>query len=238
MSHDFSLFFQEYEQFLLEIDKIFSNIQAQCPDRVLCQTGCCECCYALFDLSLVEAMYLNRKFKEILSAEQRDIILERANWADRQIVKIKRQANRSRQKGEDTDNILEFIGKQKVRCPLLTDENLCALYDYRPVTCRLYGIPMQIGQEVHTCSLSGFIPGHKYPTAYMEKIHKRLLNISQRMIASIPTKHTKLAEMYVPVSMALLTEYDDDYLGIVQSPVEKEKKENEMEWTLGDSEGE
>ena len=33
------------------------------------------------------------------------------------------------------------IAATSVRCPLLDEENRCLLYDARPITCRLYGVP-------------------------------------------------------------------------------------------------
>jgi hypothetical protein len=56
------------------------------------------------------------------------------------------------------------------------------------------------------------------------------------MVQSMPTKYDKLAEVLVPVSMALLTEYDDTYLGIVQP--QEDIHSQATEWTLGPAEEE
>jgi Fe-S-cluster containining protein len=238
MEYDVSSFFQEYEKLVQEVNTLFESVQQQCPDEVTCSIGCCDCCYAMFDLTLVEAMYINQRFQEQLDEQSRTAILERANQADRQAYKIKRQAYKSRQQGVDPEKILQDIGRQKVRCPLLDESNQCLMYEFRPVTCRIYGIPMQIGGEVHTCSLSGFNPGQKYPTVFMDKIQDRLLDMSQRMVESLPTKHTRLAEVLVPLSMALLTEYDQDYLGLVDCSERPGAQKPMAEWTLGGPKGE
>jgi len=47
----------------------------------------------------------------------------------------------------------------------------------------------------------------------------------------MPTKYDKLAEVLVPVSMALLTEYDEEYLGIVHP--QENIQTQATEWTLG-----
>ena len=62
---------------------------------------------------------------------------------------------------------------------------------------------------------SGFDPGKSYVTVRMDKIQDRLLLLSQELVQSIPTRHTQLNEVLVPVSMALLNKYDNEYLGIV-----------------------
>jgi hypothetical protein len=70
----------------------------------------------------------------------------------------------------------------------------------------------------------------------MDMLQQKLLDISQRMVQSMPTKYDKLAEVLVPVSMALLTEYDDTYLGIVQP--QEDIPSQATEWTLGPAEEE
>jgi len=238
MSYDVSAFFEEYEGFVEEVDRLFESVKEQCPEEVTCTIGCCDCCYAMFDLTLVEAMYINATFREQLDEETRQVVLQRANRADRLAYKVKREAYRSRQKGEEPEKILEDIGRQRIRCPLLDDDDRCLLYAYRPITCRLYGLPMQIGQEVHTCSQSGFKPGEKYPTVFMDKVQNRLLDMSQRLVESLPTQHTRLAEVLVPLSMALLTEYDQEYLGIVEPQEQPAGQSPTAHWTLDGPKGE
>ncbi|MCF8107326.1 MAG: YkgJ family cysteine cluster protein [Desulfohalobiaceae bacterium] len=227
-------FFQEYEKILADMEKVFNRIQSDFPAEVTCHQGCTDCCYALFDLSLIEAMFLNRKYHELLSGEVRTEVRERADKADRETYKIKRRIYKSRQQGADTEQIMAEVGRERVRCPLLGGDDRCVLYEWRPVTCRLYGLPLSIGGEVHTCSRTGFVPGQKYPTVYMDKIQDRLLELSQKMAASIPSKYTKLGEVLVPLSMALITEYDAEYLGIIE-PKDEEKKGDKSgtEWVLG-----
>jgi Fe-S-cluster containining protein len=231
MQLDFSPFFAEYEQLAANVDRMVQQIKEQYPDQVTCHIGCTDCCYAMFDLSLVEAMYLNTMFRQRLAQETREAILRKADEADREAYRIKRHMYKERQKGKETEAILKEVGKKRVRCPLLQESDECALYEHRPLTCRVYGVPMAINEEVHTCALSGFEPGGQYPTIYMDRIQDRLVEMSQRLVQSIPTKHIKLAEVLVPVSMALLNEYDEDYLGIVDPPPSSSAGANE--WIIG-----
>ncbi|MCF8030227.1 MAG: YkgJ family cysteine cluster protein [Desulfohalobiaceae bacterium] len=231
MQYDFSGFFAEYEKLRQQADSLFQKVWQQCPEEVACDNGCTDCCYALFDLSLVEAMYINFAFQKKLEEPQRQKILERADQADRQTHKIKYYMAKEQKKGKETAEILQQAGSYRVRCPLLNDEGRCDLYEDRPITCRIYGVPMAIGNEVHTCFRSGFKQGGQYPTVYMDRIQDRLMDISQRLVQSIPTKHVKLEEVMVPLSMALMNEYNEDYLGIVQSSADSANKPNE--WVLG-----
>ena len=103
---------------------------------------------------------------------------------------------------------------ERVRCPLLDEKKRCELYAFRPITCRLYGIPTSIAGKGHTCGLSGFKEGLAYPTVKLEKIQQRLYDLSSELVDSILSRHVKMAEILVPLSMALLTDYDENYLGI------------------------
>lgn len=235
MDLDLSPFFEEYAQMAAEMDEVFNRVQASCPDEVTCELGCCDCCYAMFDLTLVEAMALNQAFRTQLPQEVQKAVLEEADVIDRKTFQIKRRAFKERQKGVEAETILKEIGKERVRCPLLSQDNTCLLYEHRPLTCRLYGLPMSVGGEVHTCTRSNFVHGQKYPTVFMDKIQDRLLDLSQRLVDALPTRHTKLAEILVPVSMALLTEYDDEYLGIVQE-VPAQSGHGIQEWSAGGGE--
>ena len=215
MDFDFTPFFERYERMAAEADAVFARVAEQHPDKVRCRQGCCDCCHALFDLSLIEALYLNAKFNEIYSGQERSDILNRADDADRATYKIKRDAFKASQDGRPVAEIMDMVGKAKVRCALLNDEDRCDLYEHRPLTCRLYGVPTAIHGEGHGCGLSGFEPGQPYPTVQLEKILDRLAALSQDLVDSLPTKHVRMADLLVPVSMALQNTYDDEYLGIV-----------------------
>jgi len=226
MDMDLSEFFMEYEKMAAEADALFAAVKQTCPDQVSCREGCSDCCHALFDLSLVEAMYLNAKFAELVTGEDdRERVAALADASDRAHYRLKRAAFKASQEGVPAAQILELIAKERIRCPLLGDDDRCRLYEHRPITCRVYGTPMEIGGKAHTCAKTGFMPGEKYPTVKVEMIQDRLIALSQKIVDSIPTKHLALASVLVPVSMALLSKYDEEYLGL---PVEGEQDPGEI----------
>lgn len=206
--------FKKYELLRAEADLLFARIAEQCPDGVRCRPGCSDCCHALFDLSLVEAMYINRAFVNAFSTgRQRSDIVERASELDRRLARLKRDMFRAEKNGEDVAAIMAEAAKMRARCPLLNDERTCMLYDARPITCRLYGVPLDIGGKGHVCGFSGFQRGENLPTVRLGKIQERLEDMSAEM-AEVLKSRFDLREIYVPLSMALLTRYDDAYLGI------------------------
>jgi Fe-S-cluster containining protein len=219
---DFTPYFQKYEALSRAADQVFERVKQEYPDCVRCQEECADCCYALFDLTLIEALYLNEKFKDRFAGAERETLMEKANRADRTIYKIKRNAYRDLKAGKSEDEILAALGDERVRCPLLNDRDLCDLYEHRPITCRLYGVPTSIGGKGRTCSLSAFEGGQSYPTADIDKIHGRLQEISAELLRDIQSANIKLADILMPLSMALMTTFDDRYLGIETSSQDEE----------------
>ncbi len=227
---DFSMFFKQYEALVQQADALFGRVRQEYGPCVRCQEGCSDCCHALFDLTLVEALYIKAKFDEQCEGKPREELIERANEADRQIYRLKRQAFKEHEQGRPEDQILEEMATQRVRCPALNAQDRCDIYAFRPITCRIYGIPTVIGGKAHTCGLSDFNPGETYPTVKMDAIYQRLYEISLALSQAIESRYPGLADMLVPLSMALLTDYTEEYLGV------RQKKSDTDATSAGDKE--
>lgn len=219
---DLAPYFLKYEALSKAADQVFERVKDEFPDCVQCREECADCCHALFDLTLIEALYINEKFKAQFAGEEREAMLEKANRADRSIHKLKRQAYRDLKAGKSEDAILAALGDERVRCPLLNAHDMCDMYAHRPITCRLYGIPTSIGGKGRTCGLSKFEGGKSYPTADIDKIHGRLQEISAELLRDIQSANIKLADLLMPLSMALITVFDDTFLGVGEPASEKE----------------
>jgi len=206
--------FARYEQLRAEADRLFEQVRRLHPDCVTCALGCSDCCRAMFDLSLVEALYLNQTFhRAVAFGPEHSAIIEAAGEADRSAARIKRDLYKSSKAG-DARRVMENAAHVRVRCPLLDAEDHCRLYDDRPVTCRLYGVPAAIDGEAHVCGKSAFRKGQPYPTVALEKIQDRLADMSLEVAQTLGSRFKELHLVYVPVSTALLTRYNAKYLGI------------------------
>jgi Fe-S-cluster containining protein len=221
---DVTPFFKKYEKLVSLVDQAFERVKAENEKQVNCKAGCSDCCHALFDLTLIEALYINQRFLEGFAGKEREEIVERANRADRKIYKIKRQAHKSLLDGENEVKILADVGGERVRCPLLNEADMCVMYASRPITCRIYGVPTAIQGMSHSCGKSGFDEGGKYQTVNMDAIYQKLYEISAEFVAFIRSNHVKMADILVPLSMALLTEYNEEYLGIKEDEDKKGEK--------------
>ena len=218
---DLTPYFKKYEALVAAADAAFERVKQAHADCVKCAETCADCCFALFDLTLIEALYIQHRFNEKFKGSRKVEFLEKANRADRRIYKIKRKAYQELQAGRNEGEILAEMAFERVRCPLLSEKDLCELYEYRPLTCRFYGIPTAIGGAGHTCGKSGFEQGEAYPTVNLDAVHAKLQEISAELLRDIKSKNVKLADLLVPLSSAIVMDFDEVYLGIADEPEEK-----------------
>lgn len=221
MIFNFMPYFEKYEKLVAASDAAFERVKQAHAECVKCKEGCADCCHAVFDLTLIEALYINHRFNQQFKANAKTEVEEKANRTDRQLSKIKRRAQEDLLAGKPEAEILADLARERVRCPLLNSRDLCDLYEHRPLTCRFYGIPTAIGGGGHTCGLSGFKEGETYPTVNLDAIHARLQELSAELIRDLKSRHIKLADILVPLSTALITEYDEIYFGFKEDPTDE-----------------
>ena len=206
--------FVQYEALVQMMDGIFDRVKNEYPKEVFCREKCSDCCYAIFDVTLIEALYLKDKFLEKFSGKAKEDIIQIADKTDRALVKMKREAYKKVQNGAEQLEIIAEMSQQRVRCPLLGEDNLCVMYDNRPITCRVYGIPTSTAGQSHICGRTNFKQGDSYPTLNMDKIYTQLQLLSAHLVKDINTEKIKMHEMLIPVSMALVTDFSEEYLGV------------------------
>ena len=141
-------------------------------------------------------------------------LLQVADKTDRALVKMKRDAFKKVKDGGDELEVIGKMSQERVRCPLLGEDNLCVMYEHRPITCRVYGIPTSTAGKSHICGRTNFVQGNPYPTLNMDKIYTQLQLLSAQLVKDINSQNIKMHEMLIPVSMALVTDFTEDYLGV------------------------
>lgn len=206
--------FTRYSRLRDQAESLFARVQNDFPECVRCERGCSDCCHALFDLSLIEAIALNQAFARMPYGPERSDILLRASDIDRQITRLKKQLYQESKAGASPEAIMDEVARTRIPCPLLNAEQNCQLYGDRPITCRLYGVPTAIGGKGHVCGKAAFTPGKPYPTIALDRIQDSLADLSAELASALESRFTELHTVYVPVSTALVTKYDKKWLGI------------------------
>jgi len=134
---------KEYELLLAEIDAWFARCQSYFPDDIACGKGCVGCCRGLFDITILDAALLHSGFVKLpdkvkvrlrIKAEMRLRAIQ-TDWPEfNHPFVINYRPEEEREVLMATDN--------ETPCLLLDDAGRCLLYAYRPMTCRLHGLPL------------------------------------------------------------------------------------------------
>lgn len=134
---------QEYAALLQSVDRWFARSIAAAGDAVVCSKGCSDCCRGLFDITLLDACLLKRGFDR-LPEQVRERVTDKA--------RIRIEALQAIRPGLEHPYILNVWPEEEwdemmpdedeTPCPLLSDDGTCLVYDHRPMTCRLHGLPL------------------------------------------------------------------------------------------------
>ncbi len=205
----FADIFREYEGLVAKADVVFREMARDYGSSINCRPQCADCCHAVFGLFLVEAAYLKQQFEK-LPAEDRQEALARADKADKELRRMEqRLEQRLRHYGDDPRTLAEAMGRERVRCPLLTDGSECLLYPYRPITCRAYGIPTVSGGRLHVCWKSGFKKGQSYPAFNLDAVYKELYRLSGILLEKAGCGDGERASLLFSVAKSISTDVQE-----------------------------
>lgn len=150
---------QDYAALLQSVDRWFARSISAAGDAVVCSKGCSECCRGLFDITLLDACLLKQGFdrlpdqvRERVEAKARirieAIRAVRPDLAHPYLLNVWPEA--------EWEELMP--DEDETPCPLLADDGTCLVYGYRPMTCRLHGLPLidLSGEVFHDewCSLN------------------------------------------------------------------------------------
>jgi Fe-S-cluster containining protein len=206
-----TLLFQRYEHIVAKADRAFEKMAKEYPKCIKCKPHCSDCCHAVFGLFLIEAIYLKRHFDKLGRKARRAAIL-RGKRADKELKKLE-----NRIQGQDINSRTAGypLERERIRCPLLDDNEECILYPYRPITCRVYGIPTAIQGKAHVCGKAGFKKGEFYPTFNLDNVQRKLYQLSKELLVGDEEK----ASILISVSKAIETPLEDIMNGSFEQPV-------------------
>lgn len=155
---------EKYQGLLAEVDQWFHRCLARSGNRIHCAAGCSGCCRGLFDITLLDAALLKEGFDR-LEGGTREQVLERCRerlagmqrlWPDFAPPFILNC------RAEEEWELL-MPDDDETPCPLLGADGRCLVYGYRPMTCRLHGLPLvDLSGDVHHdewCTLN-FVGGN------------------------------------------------------------------------------
>ena len=132
-----------YGLLLEEVDEWFAHVSGLAGVGVSCSRGCSACCRGLFDITLLDACYLKKGFEK-LDAFARKAALERAGERLHSLQSVWPEFTRPFILNVRPEDEWEGLmpEEDETPCVLLGPDGNCLVYDYRPMTCRLNGLPL------------------------------------------------------------------------------------------------
>jgi Fe-S-cluster containining protein len=120
----------------------FNKIREKYSTQMQCGKGCTACCHGLFDISLADAVEVARGFSE-LPLEVQGEVHSRASHLHASVRATAADLPEPTLVNEDDpriDRIVDAVGNPP--CPFLGKAGECLIYERRPLSCRLEGVPM------------------------------------------------------------------------------------------------
>ena len=203
---DFSYLFEPYDRLVSRADKSFERIAREYPDCIACKPGCSDCCHAVFGLFLIEAVFLKHDFDQ-LKEKEKQVALKRGLAAEKELKTLERTL---REFKDDPRMSAYSMARARIRCPLLSDEDTCILYSYRPITCRIYGIPTMIQGVPRICGSTGFKKDQPYPIFNMDGVQKELFQLSKDLLTNVGNDAAdERASLLISLPKIIRTPIDD-----------------------------
>jgi Fe-S-cluster containining protein len=140
---------------------LFSSGAAKAePGELTCRAGCFGCCIGLFEISLPEAVLVREGFDGLPDTE-RAAVTARAERIVRETAGSfpgdVRTGLLDPERTEEADDGY-FDAAADYACPMLElPSGRCRVYEYRPITCRTYGLAWKReGEVIHPSCLLNF----------------------------------------------------------------------------------
>ncbi len=138
----------------------FDRAHAALLGQVPCQAGCYRCCIGPFPITILDRTQIQRGLLQ-LSDRQRQAIQERAIAHAASMEAAFPQLAASPFLDRWPDTLVEQLVEQfaDLPCPALAPDGRCAIYAFRPLTCRSMGIPSEeTGRVEGACDIQTSIP--------------------------------------------------------------------------------
>lgn len=202
--------FSKYQNEARKADILFKTISEKYPLSVKCRIRCCDCCHAIFGVFPIEAAYINYHLNRLDRKIRRDV-QRRAEKSETEMLKA---ADKLKDVFKDDPKMQVYgLGKQRVRCPLLSEKDECVLYENRPIICRVYGVPFSLKQKndkevSYVCGLSGFQAKVSYPAVKLDKIYHILCEVSKELLTKAGSLHPERFDNMMAISKVVRISFE------------------------------
>jgi Fe-S-cluster containining protein len=124
-----------YRDILDQADAHFREVARTQPAQLQCN-GCSLCCYGLFEIGTGDIPVLAEGLAKLHPARRKAIIR-------RAVDIVASSAHPDLRETDIKEKDAFFDRTSSTRCPNLSDEGRCLVYEHRPLVCRTFGVPLR-----------------------------------------------------------------------------------------------
>jgi Fe-S-cluster containining protein len=125
----------DYREIIERADAHFQEVARTQPAQLQCN-GCSLCCYGLFEIGSADIPVLAEGLSRLHPARRKAIIRRSVD-----IIAATAHPNLREVSPQEKDAFFELTSS--TRCPNLSDDGRCLVYEHRPLVCRTFGVPLR-----------------------------------------------------------------------------------------------
>jgi Fe-S-cluster containining protein len=202
---------KRHKELLAQVDSWFARSMELYPEKISCRSGCSACCRSLFDITLLDAYYLKLGF-DALPAETRELVLrkcqERLLLMREQWPEFDHPFVLNYRPEEEWEPLMPE--EDETPCVLVGDDGRCLVYENRPMTCRLHGIPLidTTGELMHDdwCTMN-FVDGDPLEleglTAPFDAMFRQEVALFRDFTGQLLKKRMSELDSFIPTALLI-----------------------------------
>ena len=178
-----------------QADLWFQRAKASLSAAIPCGKGCHRCCIGPFPITRLDVDRLQQGLRRLPAEERRAI----RNDAARQVAAMERAFPALRESPSldhwDDQNIDSLVEQfASIPCPALHTDGSCKVYEVRPLTCRLMGIPVDEGGMVRgACEVQTSVPLIRL-SPFLRREEQQLAELEAALLSVQKTESAALSQ--------------------------------------------
>lgn len=131
------------------VDASLADAARRAGEWLVCRKGCTQCCYGAFTINALDAARLRAGMEALQAADPSlaaEIELRARAWIAEHGPRFPGDVNTGLLGESDADKERFEDFANEAACPALNPATgLCDVYEWRPMTCRVFGPPIRMG---------------------------------------------------------------------------------------------
>jgi Fe-S-cluster containining protein len=155
------------------MDLALGNAARRAGEWLACRPGCTQCCHGAFAIDALDVARLQAGLSALMAVEPQkaEAVEQRARqWIEEHGPEFPGNLETGVLGSSEEDQLRFEEFANEAACPALNPETgLCDVYEWRPMTCRVFGPPVRVGEgDALACCELCFVGASEHEIAACE----------------------------------------------------------------------